>query len=437
MITIPPDPADVERRRANSLGIPDVRHCALVLRSTTSDPVVEEIAMPTAGPGSVVVKVLSAGVLSYVNDVYRNSNPRGYAYPLPLVPGTSAIGRIHQIGPDTTAVGKGDLVLLDSYFRVRDNSRLGYLAGLHEGYTSETVKLMRGEWRDAGTFAEFVKWPLENIVRLDEGALLGKIENGGLEYQAKDLNAISALAVGESAQVFSALHNVSLYANQQPAGYGGLRAISLLAGETIIIVPATGPFGSSAVHLALSLGARVLAMGRNQDKLSRLCNEYTSVYKHGPPRLIPIPITGSAEADIAALKSAAGSHHAIDCFLDITPAAAAASTHYRSAIMALRVGGRVALMGGMREDLALPHGRIMHFGITLSGQWMFSAEQLRELVRMVEVGIVELKRGTVESFKLEEWKEAFDEAEKGAGDGRRVVIEPWKGKDEDAEMSVS
>jgi hypothetical protein len=37
----------------------------------------------------------------------------------------------------------------------------------------------------------------------------------------------------------------------------------------------------------------------------------------------------------------------------------------KSAIMALRHGGRVSLMGGIHGDVAIPHSRVMHWGYAL------------------------------------------------------------------------
>jgi len=106
---------------------------------------------------------------------------------------------------------------------------------------------------------------LENCSVLDEKRLLGLVEEGGLGYQLESLLYIATLLVP----------------------YGGLRDINLLAGETIIIAPATGSFGGAAVHVALAMGARVIAMGRNVDTLQRI-NALSE-------RVEVVPITGDVQ----------------------------------------------------------------------------------------------------------------------------------------------
>ena len=65
--------------------------------------------------------------------------------------------------------------------RARDDSNLAILLGLHGG---AALKLIEGEWRD-GTYAEYAKFPTENVFPLNEEILLGK-----LGYSIEDLCAI-------------------------------------------------------------------------------------------------------------------------------------------------------------------------------------------------------------------------------------------------------
>ena len=104
---------------------------------------------------------------------------------MPLVIGTNGLGRVAAIGPDPTLLKPGQLVLIDSYIRGRDNPEDAFLFGVHEGHTEGAKKLMRGEWKDA-TYAEYAKVPLENCYPLNESLLVG---NFG--YKIEDLQDIS------------------------------------------------------------------------------------------------------------------------------------------------------------------------------------------------------------------------------------------------------
>ena len=81
-------------------------------------------------------------------------------------------------------------------------------------------------------------------------------------------------------------------------------------------------------------------MGRNKDSLANLKKRVPI-----PNRLETVPITGDMQADLNELKK----FGQIDAFFDIGPPEAHASTHLKSAILALRQGARVSLMGGYRE----------------------------------------------------------------------------------------
>lgn len=80
--------------------------------------------------------------------------------------------------------------------------------------------------------------------------------------------------------------------------FGGLRDIDLKPGETIIVAPATGTFGSAAVKVALAMGARVIAMGRNVFKLS--ARKPTSPDTN---KIEIVPITNDLATDLAALQA--------------------------------------------------------------------------------------------------------------------------------------
>lgn len=88
-----------------------------------------------------------------------------------------------------------------------------------------------------------MKAPLENCIPLNEITLCKE-----LGYTTHDLMYLSYLLVP----------------------FGGLQDINLSPGETIIICPATGNFGGAAVQVAVALGARVTAMGRNTTEPTRL-----------------------------------------------------------------------------------------------------------------------------------------------------------------------
>lgn len=220
-------------------------HRALVLHTLDTPLQVETRPMPQVTPGSVVVRVLAANVLSYGRELLDGTRP--YPYPKPYVPGGSAVGKIAAVGSDCSIFSPGQLVLVGIMTRARDDASASYLMGIHQGFSETTAKLASDEWRDS-TYAEFAKVPLENVYALDEERLLGDATKGGLGYTVEDLPYLYRLLVP----------------------FGGFRDVGLKVGETILIGPATGPYGTAAVRLALALGANVVAMGRNGQVLEKL-----------------------------------------------------------------------------------------------------------------------------------------------------------------------
>lgn len=360
-------------------------HHALVLTSNKISPSVQILSTPQPGPGSTVCRILAAGVVSYQGDIYSGTRPYPLHYPLTI--GTSAIGRIAAIGPDTTSLTIGQLVLIDSFIRARDDPTNSFLSGIHEGHTTSSKILMAGEWRDS-TYAEYAKIPLENAHPLDEDMLCGD-----LRYEVGDLTAISRFTVP----------------------FGGLSDINLKAGETIIIAPATGDFGTAAVDLAIAMGARVIAMGRNTEKLAALSSL--------SPRVKTVQLSGDEEIDTSALRNLGQ----IDAFLDLSPPEASSSTHVRSCVSALKIGGRVSLIGGAKGDFAVSYQMAMNKDLMVKGRWMYDREHVRSLIKIFETGLLRLGKGAgrkLNRFGLEEWREAFGDAKGNSGTRVSTVICP-------------
>lgn len=356
-------------------------HKALVLTSTSTPPTIQHLPTPKPVPGSAIVRIHATNIVHYMPQIYNGT--RG-PYPLsfPLTIGTSAVGRIATLGPDSTFLKIGQLVWIDSFIHSRDNPSEAFLLGIHSGGTEGSKKLMDGEWRHA-TFSEYAKIPLENLHPLNESKLLA----GGLGYEIPELTDISRLAVA----------------------YGGLNSISLKAGETIIVAPASGPFGSAAVTVALAMGARVLAMGRNIQILETL--------KSQSDRVEIIPLTNDPAVDLPALQR----YGKINAYFDISPPEAGESTHIKSCILALKQGGRISFMGGIRGDVGIPMTAVVHRDLEFKGKWMYDRKDIGELIGMVEMGLLGLWKG-VSTFGLGEWESAFKSAQEEGRVGKSVIV---------------
>jgi len=305
------------------------KHHALVLDNRETGFQLKTLPTPQPDPGSAIIRILASGILPYHRETYNGKRPM--PFPTPLVGGFGAIGHIVATGSDTTILKPDQLVYIDCVIRARDDPHSFFLSAIFEGMTDGSKKLMRDIWRD-GTFAEYAKVPLENCFLLDEVKLCH-----GLGYSLLDLTYISFLLVP----------------------YGGLRDIRLEPGETIVICPATGFYGSLGVYVAIAIGANVIAMGRNEEKLTKLKEDIT--FRFPEANIEIVKITNDEGKDVSALKS----FGIIDAVLDITPSEASMSTHTRSAIKAVRPGGRISLMGSVKN---IAVSEILFNNLTLKGR---------------------------------------------------------------------
>ncbi len=358
---------------------------AAVLRAFGSKLSLENVPDPVLGTGEVIVDVVAAPVLPYASEVF--SGERKYLLNLPAVPGCGAIGRVRSIGPDATQLAAGDWVLCDPTVRSRDNALTPDIT--LQGWSARDGGGLRlQDFFHDGPFAEQIRVPTENAIRL--GAI-------GSNDDASQWCALVTLLVP----------------------YGGLLAAELQAGETLLVSGATGNFGSSAVAVALAMGAGcIIAPGRNEIMLEELVRRFG-------PRVRPVKLTGDEAADRERMKQAAPGP--IDCVLDLLPPAASV-TAVRAAMMTVRPYGRVILMGGVGmlggPGLDLPYPWIMRNLITLRGQWMYSPNAVSRLASLIHAGLLDLNQFSVTTFSLNDANEAVAHAAADAHPFHLTVIRP-------------
>ncbi|KAE9370729.1 putative isopropanol dehydrogenase [Stipitochalara longipes BDJ] len=382
---------------------------ALVLKSTSEPLSLQVHPIPTAVPGSVIVKVLGLSVIPYLHAILDGTLP--YSISLPMVPGSSCIARVHTVGPDAISLSPGQLVFCDLTVRARDDPNLAILMGIHGG---AAPKLMDGEWRD-GSYAEYAKFPIENIFPLNEEILLGKFG-----YSIEDLCALP------SEHPFHERLDFHIKSKQGVlVPFGGLAEIDVRSGDTIIVAPATGKFGGSAVTTALAMGASVVACGRNTSTLESMSNIFFST-----GRLSTVTLTGDIATDTKAIISASGNDgKGADAYIDFSPPEASKSNHIQAALAALRPKGRAVFMGGIVGTVEINYQMVMMKSLRVQGKFMYEREMIVRLLGMVEKGNLKLgEKGagvkTVGRYGLDGIRDALLEAKDTTGWGRQVVLLP-------------
>lgn len=357
---------------------------AAILESPNTPLSLHTIPDPTIGTGEVLVDIVAAPVFHYTNEVLNGT--RKYLIPTPSIPGCSAIGQIRQTGPDSTTLQPGDWVFCDPTVRSRDSGLTPDI--VLQGWTADGPRgQILQKYHQDGPFASCTRIPTENAIPI-----------GAIERADAGLWCAALILL---------------------IPYGGLRAMDFRAGETLLVSGATGSLGSATLYLALAMGARqVIATGRNGVVLAQLRERFGE-------RVVPVKLSGEAEADIAAMRGAAAGR--VDCVLDFLPPAASASVA-RSAIMAVRPYGRVVLMGGVGmlggEELGLPYPWIMRNCVTIRGQWMYEPTVAVALIGLIRSGLVKLSDFDVTEYSLEDINKAVDYAAETGGPFKLTVVRP-------------
>jgi alcohol dehydrogenase len=170
---------------------------------------------PVAGEDGVVLRV-RACALNY-HDVFTRKGMPGIKVPLPLVIGIDIAGEVVEVGSGVGDFAIGDRVLVDPIDRVKG------------GLTGETYD---------GGLAEYVRIPAYQLVKLDP-----------------------AVGFAEAAAL--------------PVAYGTAYRMMVTrgkvqAGETVLVLGASGGVGTCCVQLAKQAGAAVIAAASSAEKLARL-----------------------------------------------------------------------------------------------------------------------------------------------------------------------
>lgn len=329
---------------------------------------------PTPRPGAAVVDVLAAHVPAYTDVLV--SGGRG-GFPTPIVLGTGGIGRVVEAADDVFAIRAGDVVVFNGLFRsgrvsAPEEVLLGWTGIGGDGRATETTARMRDVWRD-GVFAERAVLPERTLVALP----------GAEAYpQPERLAFVPWLGIAAEA----------------------VDRASVRAGQVVAVLGATGQLGAAAVLVALARGAAaVVAVGRNRSSLDAV----SAV----DPRVVPVALGGDRTRDAQAIAAAAGPVDAVIDALGAVPSAEPTMAGYD----AVRPDGTWVLVGGVRHDLVIPYGDLMHRRLTLRGSWMCGPGTVLEVWQLVRSGVIDLSVLDVRPVGLDDPSAALDAAARTSG----------------------
>ena len=187
----------------------------------------EDVPIPSPGPGDVLVRVTAAGLCHTELHFLSGLLNLGVA---PLTLGHEVVGRVEGAGPGVGAVQPGDRVIV--YYYVGCGRCRHCLAGSEN--LCDALRAEYGFVSDGG-FAEYVTVPARNLVRLPD-----------------DIADEAAAPIGCS--VTTAVHAA---------------ALARLAVGDVVLVYGVGAVAFGLIQLAALSGAEVIAVSRTPAKLER------------------------------------------------------------------------------------------------------------------------------------------------------------------------
>jgi NADPH:quinone reductase-like Zn-dependent oxidoreductase len=176
---------------------------AVAVHKTGDKPELMELPVPRPAPGEVLVKLEAASVNPIDAGIAEGRLPMPHVYPLVL--GVDGTGRVVEAGEAVRGLKPGDIV-----------------------------------------HGQFLRAPLGN----------GTFADYAVVTECPDNGALQRVPDGMPADIAAALPTAGMTA------LGVLEAIGLQAGQSVLIVGATGGVGVFAVQLAAALGAEVIPTAR-------------------------------------------------------------------------------------------------------------------------------------------------------------------------------
>jgi len=330
---------------------------------------ITDLAVPTPGPGEILVNVGACGICG--SDVHGYDGSSGRRIP-PIVMGHEAAGRVARVGPQVTKWAEGDRVTFDSTIFC---GSCPYCARGEVNLCDrrQVLGVSCSDYRCAGAFAEYVIVPERIVYRLPDA--LSFAEAAMLEAVAVAVHAVSLSRVsrGDQALVLG-------------AGMIGLLSLQALraAGCSSVYV---ADVDASRLKLAKEVGATATFLGSGEDLISEI-----------------LRLTNGAGIDIAV--EAVG--------IDAT---------VRAAVQSVRKGGTVTLVGNITPEVTLPLQKVVTRQIRLQGSCA-SAGEYPQAIDLLTSGAIRVKPLITAIAPLEEGPQWFERLHSREPNLMKVVLTP-------------
>ena len=320
---------------------------------------IEDVAVPSPGPGQILLRVAASGVCH--TDLHAADGDWPVKPTLPFIPGHEAVGSVAATGPDVTLVKEGDRVGVPWL-----HSACGACEYCLTGWETLCKEQQNTGYSVNGGFAEYVLAP---------AAYVGRIPDN-LDF----IQAAPILCAGVTT-------------------YKGLKQTNTKPGDWVVIVGAGG-LGHVAVQYAKAMGLHVAAVDIADDKLDLVkglgAELVVNAAKDDPAPIIQNQIGGAHGVLVTAVSPKV----------------------FRQSIDMLRSGGTCTLVGLPPGDFPTPIFDVVLKGITVRGSIVGTRKDLQECLQFAAEGKI---KSSIETQPLDAINDVFDRLKRGEVNGRVVI----------------
>ena len=332
---------------------------AAVVKEFGKDLTVDNVPVPTPGPGQALVKLITSGVCH--TDLHAVEGDWPVKPNPPFIPGHEGVGKVVTLGEGVTNLTVGQLVGNAWLF-----SACGDCQYCNTGWETLCEQQQNAGYSVDGSFGEYMLVDAKFAAIIPDGADLVEVA--------------PVLCAGVTV-------------------YKGLKMTEARPGQWVVI-SGIGGLGHIAVQYAKAMGLRVAAVDVADDKLAL-------AKKHGAELLV----NALHDDPIEVVQKVTGGAHGV-LVTAVHPSA------FGQAIHMSRRGGTIVFNGLPAGDFPASIFEIVLKGLTVRGSIVGTRQDLAEALEFYARGQI---HPTVATRDLSEINAVFDEMKHGKIDGRVVI----------------
>lgn len=332
---------------------------AAVVRAFGTDLTIDDVPVPTPGPGQALVKLITSGVCH--TDLHAAEGDWPVKPSPPFIPGHEGVGEVVALGEGVTNLSVGQLVGNAWLFRA-----CGDCQYCNTGWETLCENQQNAGYSVDGSFGQYMLVDAKFAAIIPDGA--------------DPVEVAPVLCAGVTV-------------------YKGLKMTEAKPGQWVVI-SGIGGLGHIALQYARAMGLRVAAVDIADDKLAL-------AKKHGAE----LVVNALHEDPSEVVQRATGGAHGV-LVTAVHPSA------FGQAIHMSRRGGTIVFLGLPPGDFPASIFEIVLKGLTVRGSIVGTRQDLAEALEFYARGQI---HATVATRDLSEINAVFDEMKHGKIDGRVVI----------------